>query len=254
MKDVLRTFEPGPPDRRPPALTSPRGELPLRAVAVRAHVVGATADVEVEQTFENVFDEVLEVGYVFPLPDLAAVTRCELRVGGRVVAARLEERGAAREAYAQAIEAGQRAALAEQERPGVFTITLGNLAPGERATVRLGMAYLLPREDGRHVLRLPLVVGERYVPVPPPTRWRSPTRRGSRRRGSPPAPTAPSSRSRSRSCTARSASTSSRAACTRSASARTAIARSCASPPASAWIATSSCGSASAATRSARSS
>ena len=151
-------------DRPPPALASARGDLPLRAVTVRATVVGHTADVEVEQTFENTFDEVLEVSYVFPLPDLAAVTRCELRVGERVVTAKLEERGAARELYADAIEAGKRAALAEQERPGVFTVTLGNLAPNERATVRFEMAYLLPREDGRHVLRFPLVVGERYVP------------------------------------------------------------------------------------------
>src|SRR5262249_34033827 len=95
------------------------------------------------------------------------VTRCELRVGERVVAARLEERGAAREAYAQAVEAGRRAALAEEERPGVFTITLGSLAPGERAIVRFGMAYPLPREAGRAVCRFPLVVGERYVPGAP---------------------------------------------------------------------------------------
>lgn len=164
MSEALPRFEPGPAARRPPALVSVRGELPLRAVAVRAQVMGTTADVELEQTFENTYDEALEVSYVFPLPDLAAVTRCELRVGGRVVAARLEERGVAREAYARAIEEGRRAALAEQERPGVFTVTLGNLAPGERASVRFGMAYLLPREDGRHVLRFPLVVGERYVP------------------------------------------------------------------------------------------
>lgn len=149
------------------ALTSVRGDLPLRGVAIRARVVGYTADVELEHAFENTFDEALEVSYVFPLPDLAAVTRCELHVGDRVVAARLAERGAARDDYEAAVAAGRQAALAEQERPDVFTITLGNLAPGDRATVRFGFAYLLPREDGRHVLRLPLVVGERYVPGTP---------------------------------------------------------------------------------------
>ncbi len=167
MTSEVPRFEPGEPDRRPPALASPRGELPLRAVTVRAHVAGATADVEIEQTFDNPFDEVLEVSYVFPLPDLAAVTSCELRIGERVVAARLEERGAARETYARAIEEGRGVALAEQERPGVFTLTLGSLPPGERASVRFRMAYLLPREDGRHVLRFPLVAGERYVPGAP---------------------------------------------------------------------------------------
>jgi Ca-activated chloride channel family protein len=146
-----------------PQLSTSRGELPLRAYAVRATIAGTTAHVEVEQTFENVFDESLEVRYVFPLPDLAAVTRCELHLGERVVVAKLAERGAAHEMYETAIASGKRAALAEQERPGVFSTTLGNLQPGERARVVFAMAYLLPREHGRHVLRYPLVAGERYA-------------------------------------------------------------------------------------------
>ena len=167
MASELTRFEPGPGDRAPAALASERGDLPLRAVTVRAQITGVTADVDVEQVFDNPWDEALEVSYVFPLPELAAVTRCELHLDGRVVAARLEERGAAREAYAAAVERGQRAALAEQDRPGVFTITLGNVPPRGRATIRFGMAYALPREDGRHVFRFPLVVAERYAPGDP---------------------------------------------------------------------------------------
>lgn len=164
MSTTIRTFEPEPDERGPAELRSARGALPLRAVSVRAEVVGTTAEVEVEQVFANDFDESLEVSYVFPLPDLAAVTRCEMRVDGRVVMATLQERGEAREAYANAVEAGKTAALAEQERPGVFTMTLGNLAAGAEARVRFAMAYPLPREQDRHVFRFPLVVAERYVP------------------------------------------------------------------------------------------
>jgi Ca-activated chloride channel homolog len=166
----VSTFDPGPraPDAPGPArLASSRGDLPLRAVTVRATITGFTADVTVEQVFDNPYDEALEVSYVFPLPDLAAVIRCELAVAGRVIAARLAERGEARETYAEAIESGQRAALAEEDRPGVFTLTLGNLAAGEHATVRFGLAYPLPREHDRHVFRFPLVVGERYAPGDP---------------------------------------------------------------------------------------
>lgn len=164
MSTRLPIFDPGRGDRAAATLDSTRGALPLRAVALRVEIAGTTAGVEVEQTFDNPYDEALEVSYVFPLPDRAAVTRCELSVAGREVAARLEERAAAHEAYDAAIERGQRAALAEQERPGVFTLTLGNLGPRERARVRFGMAYPLPREDGRHVFRFPLVVAERHVP------------------------------------------------------------------------------------------
>ena len=152
-------------DPERPYLACEHGRLPLRAIDVRAEVVGATAAVAIEQTFENPYDEVLAVRYVFPLPELAAVTRCELVVAGRVIAAQLRERGEAREVYADAVARGRRAALAEEDRHDVFTLTLGNLGPRERATVRFGLAYPLPREDGRLALRFPLVVGERYVPA-----------------------------------------------------------------------------------------
>jgi Ca-activated chloride channel family protein len=164
MPTRIPRFDPAPDDRRPATLRSSRGDLPLRAVAVRAEIAGTTAGVEVEQTFANPYGEALEVSYVFPLPELAAVTRCELVVSDRVVAARLDERATAQQAFAEAVETGRQAALAEQERPGVFTLTLGNLPPRERATVRFAMAYPLPREDGRHAFRFPLVVAERYVP------------------------------------------------------------------------------------------
>jgi Ca-activated chloride channel family protein len=162
-ESALPQFRPEPTDDPAPSLWSERGALPLRAVSVKAHVAGATARVQVEQTYESPYDEPVEVSYVFPLPDAAAVTRCELRVGGRVVEAKLKERGEAREAYAEAVAQGKRAALAEQERQGVFTVTLGNLQPRERATVRFELCFPLPREDGRHTLRFPLVVGERYT-------------------------------------------------------------------------------------------
>ena len=45
-------------------------------------------------------------------------------------------RGAA-SSTTEAIAAGHRAAIAEEERPGVFTLRVGNLMPGEAATVRL---------------------------------------------------------------------------------------------------------------------
>jgi len=167
MTTEIPRFDPEPGPDPMPGLACARGRLPLRSVAIRAEVVGATATVDVVQVFENPYDEAVEVSYVFPLPELAAVTRCELAAGGRTIAARLRERGEARQAYAEAIEHGKRAALAEEERQGVFTVTLGNLAPRERATVRFGMAYPLPREDGRLALRFPLVVAERYVPGTP---------------------------------------------------------------------------------------
>src|SRR5436305_527619 len=115
------------------ALTTERGPLPLKALDVLARLEGLLAEVEVTQTFVNTHAEPLEATYVFPLPDRAAVTDFRLEVAGRVVEGELKERGQARLDYQRALEEGRRAALAEEERAGVFTLKVGNLPPGESA-------------------------------------------------------------------------------------------------------------------------
>ncbi|HYT24917.1 MAG TPA: VIT domain-containing protein, partial [Actinomycetota bacterium] len=149
------------------ALSTERGNLPLEAVDVDADVAGLLARVVVTQTFSNPHPEPLEATYVFPLPDRAAVTEFRMEVAGRVVDGVLEERGAARATYDRAVAEGRRASIAEEERPDVFTMRVGNLMPGERASVRLAMAGPLPYADGEATFRFPLVVAPRYVPGVP---------------------------------------------------------------------------------------
>jgi len=144
----------------------PKGKvsLPLAGVSIRARVVDLIAEVEVEQRFKNSFSEALEATYVFPLGAAAAVSSFEMRVAGRTVKGKVEEREAARRDYAEALAAGKRAALLEQERNDVFTLQVGNIPPGEEATIRISYAERLPCfEDGDAELRLPLVVAPRYI-------------------------------------------------------------------------------------------
>lgn len=145
-------------------LRSARGNLPLAAVDVQARITGLLAEVELTQTFRNPHSEPLEATYVFPLPDRAAVRSVRFEVAGRIVEAELKERGEARATYARALAQGQRAALAEEDRPGTFTLGVGNLMPGELATVRFVMVQPLPLVDGEVTFRFPLVVAPRYVP------------------------------------------------------------------------------------------
>src|SRR5205807_4544758 len=149
------------------ALATPRGCLPLKSLDVQARLDGLVARVALRQTFVNCCAEPLEATYVFPLPDRAAVTRFRLEVAGRVIEGELKERGAARKEYDQAIKAGHRAAITEEERPGVFTMRVGNLPPGEEATVRLSLTGPLPYGDGEATFFFPLVVAPRYIPGTP---------------------------------------------------------------------------------------
>ena len=152
------------PDAGLGTLATSRGNLPLDAVDVRAAIAGTSASVELTQGFRNPFDVPLEATYIFPLPDRAAVTAMRMECAGHVVEGVLKERSRAREDYDQAIAEGRQAAIAEEDRPDVFTMRVGNIAPGERVTVRLTLAQPLPYADGEVTFRFPLVVAPRYIP------------------------------------------------------------------------------------------
>lgn len=146
------------------ALETERGRLPLTALAVEARIVGLIAETRVRQTFRNALDEPLEATYIFPLPDRAAVTSFCLHVAGRTVEGELKERGQARQEYDVAIARGHRAAIAEEERSGVFHLRVGNLPPHEEAVVELTLVGPVPVSDGEATFRFPLVVAPRYTP------------------------------------------------------------------------------------------
>ncbi|QKG22863.1 VIT domain-containing protein [Actinomadura verrucosospora] len=163
-----QTDEPTAPEGGLGALSTDRGNLPLDSVDVRASITGLAAGVEVVQGFRNPFDVPLEATYIFPLPDRAAVTALRMEADDRVVEGTLKERGQARQDYSAAIAAGQRAALAEEDRPDVFTMQVGNILPGERVTISLALTQPLPHESSSTAtFRFPLVVAPRYIPGTP---------------------------------------------------------------------------------------
>ncbi|PRX98653.1 VIT domain-containing protein [Allonocardiopsis opalescens] len=157
------------PDAGLGALRTEAGNLPLDSVDVRARLTlaGLTAGVEVRQTFRNPHDRTLEAAYVFPLPDRAAVTALRMRTGGRVVDGRLAEREEARRAYTAALDEGRTASIAEEDRPDVFNLRVGNIAPGASVTVDLSLSQPLGYADDAAEFRFPLVVAPRYIPGAP---------------------------------------------------------------------------------------
>ncbi len=149
------------------SLATARGHLPLEAMDVHARAVGLDVRVELRQTFVNNLAQPIEATYIFPLPDRAAVNRFRLRVGERVIEGVIDERGQARQNYEEAIRAGHRAAIAEEERPDVFTVRVGNLMPGQRAEVQIDLVGALAVERNEATFRFPLVVAPRYIPGQP---------------------------------------------------------------------------------------
>jgi Ca-activated chloride channel homolog len=141
-----------------------RRPLPLASVAIAAKVADRIAAVTVTQVFRNTFADPIEAVYTFPLDGGCVVSGFEMRVGERTLRGLVRERDSARQDYERALQEGRRAALLEQERDDVFTIQLGNLPAGEDATIRLTYSEELTFFDnGLTALRLPLVLGVRYI-------------------------------------------------------------------------------------------
>lgn len=138
--------------------------LPLRGATLKAEASGGIARVVLEQTFENVHDDTLNVVYKMPLPADGAVSGYTFEIGGRIVKGFVEPKAKARATFETAIAEGRTAALLEQQKADIFTQEIGNI-PGKatiiaRITVDQRLAWL---PEGEWELRFPTVIGPRYV-------------------------------------------------------------------------------------------
>lgn len=139
-------------------------ECPLKHTDVAAEISGFIARVRVKQTFHNPLKEKIEAVYVFPLPHHAAVDAMNMAVGERQIVGLIKRRDDARQIYEQALMVGQTAALLEQERPNIFTQSVGNIPPGEEVLIEISYVDVLDYDLGSYEFRFPMVVGPRYNP------------------------------------------------------------------------------------------
>nr|WP_239024372.1 VIT and VWA domain-containing protein [Ramlibacter humi] len=136
--------------------------LPLKGTQVDVRISGVIADVTVTQTYRNEGRRPIEAKYVFPGSTRAAVNGLTVRLGERIVTARIREKQQARVEYEQAKGEGKTAALLEQHRPNVFQMNVANILPGDDVKVELRYTELLVPQSGNYRFVFPTVVGPRY--------------------------------------------------------------------------------------------
>lgn len=142
--------------------------LPLKSTAVKVHIAGVIADVEVEQHYRNEGALPLEARYVFPASVHAAVYGMQMHIGDRVVTAQIREKNQARRDYEVAKANGQSASLLEQQRPNVFQMNVANILPGDEVAVTLHYTETVIPKAGQYQFVFPAVVGPRYNGEPAP--------------------------------------------------------------------------------------
>jgi len=140
-------------------------DLPLEHTEAVITVEGSIQLVTVRQVYGNPFDNPIEAVYVFPLPESGAVYSMNMEIGDRHIEGQIRERQEAVRIYEEAISAGQTAALLEQERPNIFTQTVGNILPGDDIVIEIKYAAPVAYNGGTWQVVYPMVVGPRFVPA-----------------------------------------------------------------------------------------
>jgi Ca-activated chloride channel family protein len=141
-------------------------QLPLEDTHVDVAVAGVIADVTVTQRYKNDGKRPISAKYVFPASTRAAVHGMRMVIGNRAYEAKIKEREQAKKEYEAHKEAGKNAALLEQDRPNVFTMSVANVMPGDHIDVTLRYTELLVPADGTYEFVYPTVVGPRYSNEP----------------------------------------------------------------------------------------
>ncbi|MDQ8037250.1 MAG: VIT domain-containing protein [Pedobacter sp.] len=137
--------------------------LPLLETRVDVKIAGVIADVTVTQRYKNAGQRPLEARYVFPGSTRAAVYAMNVRLGDRLLTAKIREKEQARVEYQTAKNEGKTAALLEQHRPNVFQMNVANILPGDDVRVEMHYTELLLPQDGKYQFVFPTVVGPRYA-------------------------------------------------------------------------------------------
>lgn len=145
------------------ALTGTHGErAALCDVAVSAHLRDLLAEVTLSQTYRNDEPTNIEAVYTFPLPADAVLLDVEAEIGGRRFTGTVIEKKAAERKYEDAIAEGDAALMLEAVEPGLYTMNVGNLLPGETARIVVRYALLQRWNGDRLRLMLPTTVAPRY--------------------------------------------------------------------------------------------
>ena len=131
--------------------------MPLLLTTVDVNITGLIVEVKVTQVYKNNGTVPLEAQYVFPGSRQAAVHQVTMKIGDRLLEAEIQEKEQARATYNKAKEAGKTTTLLEQNDPGLFTMMVANILPGDEINVELVYTERLIPQNGKYQFKYPAI-------------------------------------------------------------------------------------------------
>ena len=143
----------------------PTADISLIGVKASCLLLNTLAEVTITQRYKNTSSKPIQIMYVFPVDDEAAVSGFNAHLGQRRVRGVIKEKKQAGQEYKAALDEGHGAALLETAGTGALCVRLGNLAADSEAEISLVYSTLCPVEEDSIVLKIPTTIKERYMPI-----------------------------------------------------------------------------------------
>lgn len=120
----------------------------LQGADVRVDIRDYLACTRMAYHFLNTEAVNIEAVYTFPLPIDGVLTDLRVRIGERELRGAAVEKSQAQEDYEQAVSEGDTPVMLERLDSGLYSLNVGNILPGERASVTIEFLEVLsPRGD-----------------------------------------------------------------------------------------------------------
>ena len=134
----------------------------LESVSLDVDLEDLLALVEVRQGFANRDGEPVEAVYTFPVPRGSVLLSFTAKLGENELVGRIMPAAKAEGDYEEAVAGGDAAILLQEAEPGLYTVNIGNLLPGETALLTYRYAQLQYWQADTLRFALPTVVAPRY--------------------------------------------------------------------------------------------
>lgn len=140
--------------------------VPLVATDFDVVIDGGLAIVTTTRLFRNSEENPIEATLTFPMPVHATLFELKVKIAGRELTARAQNRNTARATYEGAIERGKSAVLHEEVLRGIHMLSVANIPAGAEIEVRTQWVATLTVVSATGHLRIPVTVGDVYGKSP----------------------------------------------------------------------------------------
>lgn len=136
--------------------------VPLKNVEITSKVIDFVTEVVINQKYVNQEKNPIEVVYMFPIEESAAVTKFEAEVDNRTIVTDVKSKNEAINEYNKSIFNKKTAVLFEETTPDIYKIKVGHINPGSEVKIKIVYIAELPVDDNCIRLTIPTVIAPRY--------------------------------------------------------------------------------------------